>query len=179
MEKLSMATKYVKGKIYKLAIADLQPDPNQTRSFMDTNALNELADALGKSQVAVSTTITLNKLPEDVRYACRTNPNIPKIMLMEAAMSRKFKKDMDKAGKATQPAAVKQRLSKQHSLIMQTDGLTGKLSGLPWQEWSEDDWNDLTNTLLGIRSQVQGLLRDMNALPAEDQPVLPGNNNLA
>jgi len=28
-----MATKYVKGHLYKLKIADLQPDPNQTRSF--------------------------------------------------------------------------------------------------------------------------------------------------
>jgi ParB family chromosome partitioning protein len=275
MEDLNMATKYVKGKLYKLTIADLQPDPNQARSFMDPNALNELAasigkfgvlvpiqfcqndqgalvivsghrrvkaaekaglteingtftdgdtrlqgfvdnlqreglspvdeaeqmaalmkeyvfnqyqlaEALGKSQAAVSTTITLNKLPEDVRDACRTNPNIPKTMLLEAAkekteatMRRKFKNYMDKAGKATQPAEVKQRLSKQRSLIMQTDGLTGKLSGLPWQEWSEDDRNDLTNALLGIRSQVQDLLRDMNALPAEDQQNLPGNNNLS
>jgi len=80
--------------------------------------------------------------------------------------------------KATQPADVKQRLSKQRSLIMMTAGLTGKLSGLPWQEWSEDDRNDLANALLGIRSQVQDLLRDMNALPAEDQPVLPGKSNL-
>ena len=48
-----MATKYVKGKIYRLTIADLQPDLNQARSFMDLNALNELAASIGKFGVLV------------------------------------------------------------------------------------------------------------------------------
>jgi len=37
--------------------------------------------------------------------------------------------------------------------------------------------NELANALLGIHSQ--DLLCDMNALPAIDQPDLPGNSNLA
>ncbi|MFA6412861.1 MAG: hypothetical protein WCW53_09200 [Syntrophales bacterium] len=44
-----MATKYVKGKLYKLAIADLQPDPNQARSFMDPNASMSLPTPSGNS----------------------------------------------------------------------------------------------------------------------------------
>jgi ParB family chromosome partitioning protein len=156
-----MATNYVKGRLYKLNIADLQPDPNQARRFMDPIAINELAasilklgvmvpiqfrrdeqgalvivsghrrvtatgkaglteiygtftdgdtrlqgfvenlqrenlapvdeaeqmaalmkeyvfsqyqlaDAIGKAQPLISKTLTLNRLPEDVRDACRT-----------------------------------------------------------------------------------------------------------
>ncbi|HEY5497107.1 MAG TPA: ParB/RepB/Spo0J family partition protein, partial [Syntrophales bacterium] len=166
-----MAAKYVKGRLYKLKIADLQPDLNQARSFMEPNALNELAasigklgvlvpiqfcqnelmalvivsghrrvkaaekaglveingtftdgdtrlqgfvdnlqreglvpvdeaeqmdalmkeysfsqnqlaEALGKGQSTVSETMTLNKLPEDIRSAVRTNANIPKSILL-------------------------------------------------------------------------------------------------
>jgi ParB/RepB/Spo0J family partition protein len=43
----------------------------------------QLADAIGKSQAAVSTTMSLNKLPLEIRDACRTNPNIPMTVLLE------------------------------------------------------------------------------------------------
>ena len=48
-----MATKYIKGKLYKLKIADLQPDPQQARTFMDTVALNELAASIEKYGILV------------------------------------------------------------------------------------------------------------------------------
>ena len=43
-------------------------------ALMTEYVLNQyqLADALGKSQAAVSKTITLNKLTEDIRDACRS-----------------------------------------------------------------------------------------------------------
>ncbi len=270
-----MITTYVKGRLYKLNLADLHPDPNQARRFMDPIAINELvasilkygvmvpiqfrqdeqaaliivsghrrvtaatkaglteiygtftqgdtrlqgfvenlqrenlapideaeqmaalmteyvfsqyqlADAIGKSQAAVSTTVSLNKLPVDIRDACRTNPNIPKAMLLEVAkektestMRRKFQSYMDKAAKSSEPSATNQRVSKQRSLIVQTDTLSGKYAGLPWREWSEDDQHDLANALLGIRKQARDILLDMNALPAEEQPVSQPSRNLA
>ena len=45
----------------------------------------QLADALGKGQSTVSETLTLNNLPEDIRSAARTNANIPKSILLDAA----------------------------------------------------------------------------------------------
>ena len=39
--------------VYKLTITDLQPDPNQDRSFMDPNALNELVASIWKFGVLV------------------------------------------------------------------------------------------------------------------------------
>ena len=167
-----MAAKYVKGRLYKLKIAELQADPEQPRKFMDPIALNELtasiqkfgvlvpiqfrqdeagaliivsghrrvqaagragrteisgtytegdtrlqgfvenlqrenmlpideaeqmqslmkeyalnqyqlAEAIGKSQPAVNASLSLNKLPEDIRDSIRTNPNITKTMLLD------------------------------------------------------------------------------------------------
>jgi ParB family chromosome partitioning protein len=270
-----MATTYTKGKLYRVKIADLQPDPNQARKFMDPIAINELAasilklgvmvpiqfrrdeqgalvivsghrrvtaagkaglteiygtytdgdtrlqgfvenlqrenlspvdeaeqmaalmkeyvfnqyqlaDALGKSQSDISRTMTLNNLPEDVRDACRTNPNIPKETLLEVArmkteksMRRKFEVYMAKAGKAGQTAVQKPKLSKERHLITKADALTGALDGLPWSEWSEDDQNDLFNALNGAHSKIEELLNAMNPQPVETEPNPPGGSNLA
>ena len=45
---MPMATKYIKGKLYKLLITDLLPDPEQARKFMDPIALNELTASILK-----------------------------------------------------------------------------------------------------------------------------------
>ncbi|MEI7636443.1 MAG: hypothetical protein WCJ37_04005 [Syntrophus sp. (in: bacteria)] len=44
-----MATTYVKGRLCKLKIASLNLDTDQTRKFMDPNALNELTGELMKA----------------------------------------------------------------------------------------------------------------------------------
>ncbi|MCK9195534.1 MAG: ParB N-terminal domain-containing protein [Syntrophales bacterium] len=43
-----MATKYVKGRLYKIKLAELQADPNQVRKFMDPITLNELTASIQK-----------------------------------------------------------------------------------------------------------------------------------
>ena len=43
-----MTTKYFKGRLYSLKIADLLPDPNQARKFIDPIALNELTASIQK-----------------------------------------------------------------------------------------------------------------------------------
>ncbi|HEY5498561.1 MAG TPA: ParB/RepB/Spo0J family partition protein [Syntrophales bacterium] len=212
-----MTTKYVKGRLYKMKISELQADPDQARKYMDPIALNELtasiqklgvltpiqfrqddqgalvivsghrrvktaekaglteisgtftdgdtrlqgfvenlqresltpideaegmdalmkeyafnqyqlADALGKSQPAVSQAMSLNRLPEDIRSACRTNPNISKDLLQkvvqqktDSTMRRKFQQLMDKAAKAEQSPQRKEKTSKVRSGINDVD----------------------------------------------------------
>jgi len=272
-----MTATYVKGRLYKLKVADLQPDPAQARKFMDPISLNELtasienmgvltpiqfrqseeailfivsghrrveaskkvgltdingtftdgdtrlqgfveniqreelrpideaeemaaimkeyvlnqyqlADAIGKSKATVSEILTLNKLPEDIRSAARTNPNITRSLLLEVArqktesnMRRKFQTLMERAAKAGTTAVKKLRPSAQRALLTKTDVLTGELMNMkvPWQEWSEDDRNDLINALHGICRQAKVLLTDMNAPLPEEEPEAPGNSNLA
>ena len=269
-----MATKYIKGKLYKLKIADLQPDPQQARTFMDTVALNELAasiekygilvpiqfclneegglmivsghrrvkaaakaglteihgtftegdirlqgfvdnlqregltpvdeaeqmklmmkeyafnqyqlaDALGKDRTTVTKTLSINKLPEDIRSAARTNPNIPKSVRLDAArmsteksMRRKFLSYMTQAAKAGQTSARKQRLSKERILITKTDNLTGELDGLPWREWAEDDRNDLASALAGIRRKADELLAEMEWNREEEEEEKPSASGM-
>ena len=273
---VNAVTTYIKGKLYRLKLANLLPDPIQARKFMDPIALNELAasilkfgvmvpiqfrqdeqsaliivsghrrvaaslkvgltdiygtftagdtqlqgfvdnlqregltpideaeqmaalmtmyvfnqsqlaDALGKSSASVSTTISLNKLPVDIRDACRTNPNITKETLLgvakmktEDSMRNKFQVYMNKAGKVGQMGVQKPKLSKQRFLITQADNLTGALDGLPLSEWSEDDRNDLFNALDGVHNKTEELHNSMNPQPAPEEQANSGpSKNLA
>jgi len=269
-----MAAKYTKGRLYKLKITELLPDPVQARKWMDPIALNELtasiqklgvltpiqfrqndegapvivaghrrvkaagkaaltevpgtftngdtrlqgfveniqreeilpideaeemealmkeyslnqtqlAESIGKDQPAVSRTLTLNRLPEDIRNACRGNPNIPKTVLLgvaqmktEDSMQRKFAVYMKKAAKEGQAAAQKPKLAKERALINKTDNLTCEFDGLAWREWSEDDRNDLANAMSGIRKKTGELLADMGWTPEEEETETPRNRNL-
>ena len=273
-EDLPMNTKYLKGRLYKMKIAELQPDPEQARKFMDPIALKELAasisqhgvltpiqfrqnaegepvivsghrrvraagmagrteipatftagdtrlqgfveniqregllpieeaeemdrlmgaynlnqtqlaEAIGKDQPHVSRTLTLNRLPDDIRNACRTNPSFAKATLLdfarmktETAMRRKFDNYMKKAAAEGQTAALKPRLTPARALIKSTDELTGKLDGLPWRDWSEDDRNDLVGALAGIRTKADELLADMG-YPPEEEEVPSASKNLS
>ena len=273
-EDLPMNTKYLKGRLYKMKIAELQPDPEQARKFMDPIALKELAasisqhgvltpiqfrqnaegepvivsghrrvraagmagrteipatftagdtrlqgfveniqregllpieeaeemdrlmgaynlnqtqlaEAIGKDQPHVSRTLTLNRLPDDIRNVCRTNPSFSKATLLdfarmktETAMRRKFDNYMKKAAAEGQTAALKPRLTPARALIKSTDELTGKLDGLPWRDWSEDDRNDLVGALAGIRTKAGELLADMGYTPEEEE-VPSASKNLS
>jgi len=187
----------LQGFVENLQRESLTPidEAEEMDALMKEYAFNQyqLAAALGKGQSSVSETLSLNRLPEDIRSASRTNPNIPKTMLLdiaklknESSMRRKFQKEMEKAAQAGKPAVQVQKqkpaLSTQRALITEMDGLTGKLGGLPWREWSEDDRNDVANAAAGIRRAANELLADMNWSSGEEEggePDLPPSSNLA
>ena len=159
--------------------------------FLKEYVLNQyqLVDAVGKSKSSIYDSLTLNKLPEDIRSASRTNPNIAKSLLLEVArqktesnMRRKFQTLMTKAanaGKVKPPTTPKTLLSAQRLLITKTDELTGEFIEVPWQEWSVDDRNDLINALYGIRRQTDRLLVDMDAPPQVEEQGTTGSGELA
>ena len=187
----------LQGFVENLQRESLTPidEAEEMDALMKEYAFNQyqLAAALGKGQSSVSETLSLNRLPEDIRSASRTNPNIPKTMLLdvaklknESSMRRKFQKEMEKAAQAGKPAVQVQKqkpaLSTQRALITEMDGLTGKLGGLPWREWSEDDRNDVANAAAGIRRAANELLADMNWSSGEGEegePDRPPSTNLA
>ena len=248
---------YVKGKIYNLDVAALQPDPDQARKFMDPNSLAEmtasiakhgvlepilfrldekggliivagerrvaaaratslatipaifvegnhreislvenllrenltpveeaealdrimkecnysqrqLSEMIGKSQAVISQSITLTALPGNVRDQCRTNPNIPKTVLLDiaalkspTAMQNKFRKYMERQSKATTPAVKPPVLPKAQAFLRRMDGLSGELSALPWRDWTEEEKEDLAASLRDMHQGTEDVLRAM------------------
>jgi len=178
----------LQGFVENLQRESLLPidEAEEMAALMSEYSLNQtqLAEALGKGQPAVSETLSLNGLPEDIRGTCRTNPNIPKSFLLKVAklkneegMRRKVQSFLNKNAQSG-PAALKKRRTPQRSLIERTDMLTGEFMSLPWRDWSENDRTDLVNALLGIRDRANELLADMGWTPegeeseAEPSPLL-------
>ena len=138
----------------------------------------QLADALGKSQASVSRAIMLTKLPEEIRDACRTNPNISKETLLEVAkmktvssMRNKFQVYLNKVGKEGQTSVQKPKLSKQQLLTTKADGLISALVALPLNELTEDDRNGVLTVLDGVRSKIEEIYNALNPQPVPEEPV--------
>ena len=103
-------------------------------------------------------------------------------MKSENSMRNKFQAYLNKVGKVTgQTSVQKPKLSKQRFLITQADTLSSALDGLPLNEWSEDDRNDLFNSLAGIHSKTEVLHNTVNPLPAPKEQINPSDlsTNLA
>ena len=248
---------YTKGKIYKLQVSALQPDPGQARKFMDPASLaemtasivkhgvlqpilfrvdekgalfivagerrvaaakaaglttipgilvdgnhreislvenllrenltaveeaealemvmkeckysqNQLSEMIGKAQSVISQTLTLNNLPENVREQCRTNPNIPRTVLLDiaslqspAAMQSKFKRYMDGQRKPAQAPAKKPAPSDARTFLKKMDVFRNELSSLAWQDWTEAERNELARRLRDIYNGTGALLEAM------------------
>jgi len=138
---------------------------------------NQLSEMINKSQSHINEILAINRLPEDVKNQCRTNPNIPKYILTEiakdkteAGMADKFQKYMEKQAAQGQPkkTAAAAGLRRELVLIRQVDTLNGKLVDLSWQEWTESDQQDLANVLGSIRQTTGNILQAMGVTNADE-----------
>ncbi|HEY5497653.1 MAG TPA: ParB/RepB/Spo0J family partition protein, partial [Syntrophales bacterium] len=131
----------------------------------------QLGDMLGKSQPAVAQILSLNNLPETVKGQCRSNPNIPRSLLlevvknktakgMETAYNKEIAKRQAKEAAGTQKVKAA-RSSSEQAMIKQIDGLNGKMANLQLEGWGESDRQDITVVLRDIRGTAARLLQSL------------------
>lgn len=129
----------------------------------------QLADMLGKTQSSVSKILTINDLPEDILSQVRSNPNIPKTMLMDAAgaktekgMRSVFERYMaQEAKKSAVPTPAKPRVPKETAIINQAVAFNDKLANLPLESWNEENRQELAVALGNIRQTATSLLQTL------------------
>jgi len=145
---------------------------------------NQLADMICKTQSSVSKTLTITNLPEDILSQVRSNPNIPKTMLMEAG-SAKTEKGMrsiferymaQEAKKSAAPTPAKPRVSSETAMINQAVALNGKLAELQPEGWSEENRNDLAVALQDVRRTAAGILQTLGVEATEEGEPPPENS---
>lgn len=156
----------------------------------------QLADMLGKTQSSVSKTLTIANLPEDILGQVRSNPNIPKTMLMEAAgaktekgMRATFGRYMaQEAKKSAAPTPAKPRVSSETALIIQAVAFSGKLAEIQLEGWSEENRNDLALALSDLCRTATAILQTLGVAGAaeaeqaageEPPPENPPSRNLS
>ena len=130
---------------------------------------SQLSEMIGKSQPIISQTLSLNKLPVDLRDQVRSNPAVPKTFLLavaklktEPAMRVKLTKYLDKLNN---PAARPVRASKAVALINRLDSLQVELANLAWQDWTDGEKQDLSDRLRNLQQGADALLQALAPAP--------------
>ena len=124
----------------------------------------QLSEMIGKSQPIISQTLSINKIPADLRDQVRSNPTIPKSFLLscaklktEQAMRTKLTKYLDKPNNPARPV----RVSKVAALMNRLESLQGELTNLAWQDLTEGEKQELTNRLQDLKQGADALLQAM------------------
>ncbi len=110
--------------------------------LMDERAVqqDQLARIIGKSSATISQTLSLNKLPQEIRDECRQDPTVPKNVLVtiarkkqERSMLTQFKKFRDRQARAAarQRVALKpRRRTRVEALACQLGALQDQIDNL-------------------------------------------------
>ena len=129
----------------------------------------QLSEMIGKSQPIISQTLSINKIPADLRDQVRNNPNVPKTFLMdcaklktEQAIRTKLTKYLDKLNNpATRPIRVSQSVA----FMNRVDSLRGELANLAWQDWTDGEKQDLSDRLRNLQRGTDALLQALGPTP--------------
>ena len=138
--------------------------------LMDEHAYqqDQLAKIIGKSPATISVSLSLNKLPKEIRDECRQDPTVPKKVLVEIAQKKQergmltqFKKYRDQqekaAAKATGTAATRKR-TKTEAFVNQIGTMQNKIADLDFPSLSTEEREMVTETLTSLKNIVDKAL---------------------
>jgi ParB family chromosome partitioning protein len=140
------------------------------KRLMDEHAYpqEELARIIGKSPATISQSLSLNKLPKEIRDECRKDPTVPKNVLVEIArkkqersMVTQFKKYRDQQAKtaARQSAAsTTRKRTKAEALASQIGAMQNKIGNLDFPSFSTGDREMVTETLTSLKNTLDEAL---------------------
>jgi len=151
---------------------DLNPveEAEALQRLMDEHAYqqDQLAKIIGKSPATISVSLSLNKLPKEIRDECRQDPTVPKKVLVEIAQKKQergmltqFKKYRDQqekaAAKATGTAATRKR-TKTEAFVNQIGTMQNKIADLDFPSLSTEEREMVTETLTSLKNIVDKAL---------------------
>jgi ParB family chromosome partitioning protein len=158
--------------IENLLRQDLNPveEAEALKRLMDDRAYqqDELARIIGKSPATISLSLSLNKLPKEIRDECRKDPTIPRNVLVEIArkkqersMVTQFQKYRDQQAKtaARQTAATTTRKrTKAEALSAQIGAIQNKIGDLDFPAFSTEDREMVRESLTSLKGTLDEAL---------------------
>ena len=150
---------------------DLNPveEAEALQKLMDNHAYNQdqLATVIGKNQSTISRSLSLNRLPREIRDQCRQDPTIPRNILLEIAQKKQersmltqFQKYLDqqtriaaKEAGTAEPAAERKRTGAE--AIANTIGSTAaKIGDLEFPDFSKADRTLLIDAMNSLKDAL-------------------------
>jgi len=151
---------------------DLNPveEAEALKRLMDDHAYqqDELARIIGKSPATISVSLSINRLPKEIRDECRQDPTVSRNVLIEIArkkqersMLTEFKKYRDQqekvAARQTAASATRKR-TKAEALANQIGAMQNKIGDLDFPSFSTEDREMITETLTSLQNTLDEAL---------------------
>ena len=150
---------------------DLNPveEAEALKRLMDDHAYQQeqLAAIIGKSQPTISESLSINRLPKEVRDECRQDPTVPKNVLVviarkkqERSMLTQFQKYQDQqariAAKETKTAApAEQRKRTRAEAIANAIGITAaKIGDLEFPDFSKEERTSIIDAMNSLKETL-------------------------
>ena len=154
---------------------DLNPveEAEALQRLMDDHAYqqDQLATIIGKSQPTISESLSLNRLPKEIRDECRQDPTVPKNVLVviarkkqERSMLTQFKKYRDQQAKAAAKetggaAAPAARKRTRAEAIANSIAMTAsKIGDLEFPDFSAEDRAMLIDTMNSLKGTLESAI---------------------
>jgi len=148
---------------------DLNPieESEALKRLMEEHAYKQedLARIIGRSPATISESLSLSKLPQEIRDECRQDPAVPKNVLVgiarnkqERTMLKEYKKYREQqalVGFRKTPTAKRTKAEALANTIGTTDR---KIATLDFQELTEGDWPMIIAALTALKSTVDETL---------------------
>jgi len=149
---------------------DLNPveEAEALQRLMDNHAYqqDQLAKIIGKSPATISQSLSLNRLPREVRDECRQDPTVPKNVLVEIArkkqersMLTKFKQYRDlqakiAAKKTDPPSAGPRRRNKAEALVNSIGIFSSRIGDLEFPDFSTEDRTTVIDAMTSLKDAL-------------------------
>lgn len=130
----------------------------------------QLASVVGKGRTTITETLSLNKLPEEVREECRRADIYPRRLLVEiakqdttekmTALFSKVKEDGLKSDQVRSLTRKRERIERPLLAITMSkiDALAKNLGRLEWERLGADEKIDLMAALQALQKEIQDII---------------------
>jgi ParB family chromosome partitioning protein len=128
---------------------------------------DDLAELIGKSKATVSLSLSLNRLPQAIRDACRQDPTVPKNVLIEIAAKKQersmltlYNQYREKQAKAAEKekesgGAVTRKRTKAEALADKIGIMVNAIGDIEFPDFSEEDRTMLIEAMTALKDTLE------------------------
>ena len=134
----------------------------------------QLKPIIGKHKSTISEILSLNRLPDDIRDECRSNPSIPRKALIKIAkmkrpekMLKAYKKYKDSHSKEKVREKRGRKKTWQDKFTSKSDALTTFVEDMDFETLDVPERKELVSYIEKLKKTVDKLIAKINAAPAK------------
>lgn len=125
----------------------------------------QLSNIIGKARSTISEILTLNRLPEEIKDECRSNPAISRAVLLEIARKKQkramlsaWKKYKERLAKEAQGRKRQKRVENGTEVIKWINTVNDRIQNIDPSQWTEEERESYYNALNSLKSTLLNIL---------------------